>query len=243
MSSYKVKGILSFPVLTLTALENKRKRNRKAKFSAMLLIPPNDPQVSTLQGIIETEKANGWPNGAPRKMKVCFDLYENKIDPEASYYDPRFEGYYCLTTTAPVDKKPEVVDTNLQPITDPGEIIAGAVVWLNLGITKYSQEGNEGIGGWLNGVVITKEEMPFGRLDGKPSVDQMFSGVDLVAGSVAPATPAAAPSPAPVPPAAPVPPPVPAQPQMTSLAGGATYESFVQQGWNDDQMRAAGYLV
>lgn len=48
-------------------------------------------------------------------------------------------------------------------------------------------------------------------------------------------------------PAVTVPPPAPAPvaagPQMTAKAGGATYEQFKAQGWNDDQMRAEGFLV
>jgi hypothetical protein len=40
------------------------------------------------------------------------------------------------------------------------------------------------------------------------------------------------------PPAAPV-----AGPQMTAKAAGATYQSFRDAGWTDDQMRAQGYLA
>lgn len=43
-------------------------------------------------------------------------------------------------------------------------------------------------------------------------------------------------------PAAPPPAPPPAR-QMTAAAGGVTYEAFIQQGWTEDQMRQAGYLV
>jgi hypothetical protein len=30
---------------------------------------------------------------------------------------------------------------------------------------------------------------------------------------------------------------------MTAKAGGASYEQFIAQGWNDDQLRAHGYLA
>lgn len=51
-----------------------------------------------------------------------------------------------------------------------------------------------------------------------------------------PAAPVAPTPPAPTPPAAPV-------RTMTAKAGGATYESFVAQGWTEAAMRSEGYLV
>jgi hypothetical protein len=44
------------------------------------------------------------------------------------------------------------------------------------------------------------------------------------------------------PPAPPVA-PVPAGPTMTAKAAGATYESFIAQGWTDETMRQHGYIV
>lgn len=52
---------------------------------------------------------------------------------------------------------------------------------------------------------------------------------------------------APAAPVAPAPafmaPPAPAAKQMTAKAGGASYESFVANGWTDEAMRKEGYLV
>lgn len=49
--------------------------------------------------------------------------------------------------------------------------------------------------------------------------------------------------PAPAPMMAPPPPPPPAMHQMTAAAQGATYESFIAQGWNDVALRQQGYMV
>jgi hypothetical protein len=182
--SHKFKGILSFPVLTQQALANKQKRDPGAKYSAMLIFKPDDPQVETLKQIINTEVANGFPNGFPATSTVCFDLYERKVPESKDYFDPRFKGHYVLTMSAPVASKPDVVDASMQPILDPGEISAGAIAWVNCGISKFAK-GKQGIGGWLNGVMITNEEMPYGRLDNKPTVEQMFGGIDVAPTSAA----------------------------------------------------------
>jgi hypothetical protein len=60
------------------------------------------------------------------------------------------------------------------------------------------------------------------------------------AAPVAAPTPAAAPVAAPTPAAAPVAAPVKV---MTEKACGATYEQFIAQGWNDEQLIANGYMV
>jgi len=59
------------------------------------------------------------------------------------------------------------------------------------------------------------------------------------------AAPAPTPAPAPVVPNASfmAPPPPPPAHVMTALAGGATFEQFIAQGWDEAGMRAAGYLV
>ncbi len=234
--SHKIKGILSFPVLTETALENKRKRDANAKYGLTLLLPPNDPQVETINNVVNTAIADGFPNGFPSQSTKCFDLYENKIAADKDYYDPQFKGWYIFSCSTP--EKPTVVDENLQPIMNPADLYAGAVVWVNCGISKFPK-GKQGIGGWLNGVMLTKEESPVGRLDNKPTVEQMFGGV---ASPSAAATPA--PAPTPVPPQPPVPPAAAATAYtMTPKANGASIDAFLSQGWTEAQLVEQGYAT
>lgn len=63
----------------------------------------------------------------------------------------------------------------------------------------------------------------------------------FVAGVTGAPAPAAAVPPPPAPAAAPPPPP-PGR-TMTAKAGGATYESFIGQGWNDDMLVQHGYML
>lgn len=66
-----------------------------------------------------------------------------------------------------------------------------------------------------------------------------LAGPGGVPGVVAPAVGMYSPPPVPVA----IAPPAPPSNQMTALAGGATYEQFIGNGWTPDAMRAAGYLV
>ncbi len=235
--SYKIKGILSFPTLFEPKVA---KGSDTARYSLVLLLPGDDPQVKTIQAAVDAAKRDTFPNGFPTKGDVCFDTYDNKFG-NKDYYDPRFASYYAFTCTAKEDDKPTVVDSFLNPITDRSEVFSGSIVWINAGISGYIK-GMGGIGGWLNGVMATGEECEFGRLDNKPSVEQMFAGVS-------PNAPAAA-APEALPVATTPPPPVPAAPpapatglSMTDKAAGAPYQSFIEQGWTDEMLIAQGYAV
>lgn len=62
-------------------------------------------------------------------------------------------------------------------------------------------------------------------------------------GYMTPPAVGAAPPPPPAPSAPPPPPAPPAGPVMTAKAAGASYASFIANGWTDAAMRAEGYLV
>jgi hypothetical protein len=145
----------------------------------MLLFPPGDPQIAELSKIVETEIADGFPNGFPRSSTKCFGKYSDKIEDTKDYYDPKYKDWYVLTCSAKeddFDPQKQIIDSNYQPPTSSSDIWPGRVVWVNLGITPFTK-GKKGIGGWLNGVMLTDEESPTGRLDNKPTVEQMFSGL------------------------------------------------------------------
>lgn len=230
-----LKGVLSFPAVFTPKVA---KGADEPKYSATLLLPPNDPQLPALQAEVEAAKKNAFPSGYTG-ADCCLTPYDTKYAGK-DYYDARFTGWWVFSCSAKADDRPAVVDANRQPVIDPGAVYSGMVVYISAGISGYTK-GRGGIGGWLNGVMLTDEEPPMGRLDSKPTVDQMFAGVTST-----PAAPATAPAPAPVPPAPPVPAaPAPAAPlQMTAAANGVTYEQYMATpGWTDELLIAQGLAI
>lgn len=234
----QIQGILSFPALFTPKVA---KGATEAKYSCAVLIPPNDPQVATLQQAVVAAKADAFPSGYTGADE-CFQTYDEKYAGK-EYYDARFTGWHVFTCTAKAEDKPHVVDANLQPVMDPAQVYPGAMVWVNAGISGYTK-GKGGIGGWLNGVMVTGQEGSMGRLDNKPTVEQMFANVGAAPTPtpVAPHTPAAPAAPVPTPPVppAPVAPAAPAQLIMTAAANGMTYDQYKAAGWSDEQMIANG---
>lgn len=239
-----IKGILSYPHLATPRAVNP---GDDPKYSANLLIRKDDPALAQLQQAIEVEKQNGFPSGFPPTGKVC--LHDCAVSQPGN---PELANYMELRTSARADSKPHTVDMNMQPVMDPGALFPGAVVYLAINTFSYNKPTSKGVAAGLNGVMLTQEESPLGRLDNKPTAEQMFAGVTgtAVPGTPAPATagtPAPAPTPAPTapPPVPPVAPPAaPTQPQyiMTAKAGGATREQFQANGWTDEALIQQGYM-
>lgn len=209
-----VKGILSFPHVFAPYSGNPQ---YAAKYSVNVLLPPSDAQIAAIQQEIETAKLNQWPSGAPQGIRVPLQSYDQKYQGK-DYYDPRFAGWWVLIANANADDTIPVVNEARQPVLDKGDVYSGAVAHVACGIAAYGG-GNAGVGAFLNGVMTTKEEPPMGRLDGKPSVDQMF------AGAAAPAAPAA-----------------PVAPAMTAAAQFG-YEQYIASGWTHDQLVQQGLVA
>jgi len=223
-----IKGIISFPAIFTPKMA---KGASEEKYGCTVLIPPTDPQVAGLLAEVEAAKGNSFPSGYTGSDE-CFALYDTKYAGK-DYYDPRFTGWYVFSCSAKADDRPAVVDANRQPVIDPSKVYSGMVAYVSAGISGYTK-GKGGIGGWLNGVMITDEEPTMGRLDGKPSVDQMFASAP---GGTAPQ--AAAPS-APVPPA-PNAAPAEAALVMTDKAAGVTLEAYLATpGWTEQMLLDQG---
>ena len=230
--SHLIKGIASFPAVFTPKIP---KGSTEPKFSIAVLIAPGDPQIAVLQAAVEAAKAESFPSGY-NGTDECFGPYDTMFAGK-DYYDPKFSGYWVFKCSAKADDRPAVVDENQVRIIDPGAVFPGCVVYVSAGISGYTK-GKGGIGGWLNGVMVTAEEPPMGRLDSKPTVDQMFAGVDASAAPVAATAQAPVAAVAP-PPAAPAPAPT----LVMKDPNGPTYESYQEAGWSDQQLIDAGHAI
>ena len=245
-----IKGIISFPALFTPKLA---KGATEPKFGATILLPPGDPQIAAIQAEVDAAKLDGFPSGYTGADE-CFGPYDVKYAGK-DYYDQRFTGWHVFSCSAKADDKPSVVDQAYQPIIDPSQVFSGMVAYVNAGISGYVK-GTGGIGGWLNGVMTTAEESPMGRLDNKPTVEQMFAsvtgapaphvaanGAPVAHPGVANAAPAPA-APQPLAPPAPAPaPPAPAL-QMTAAVNGVTLEAYLNTpGWTEQMLIDQGLAI
>ena len=229
----KVRGILSYPHLFSP---REVVKGGPPKYSTGLLIAKTDTEmVSRVQNAFDEAIRDGFPSGAPRKMKSTLkdaaEEFPDRVD--------TLGGYYYISTYSL--EQPPVVDQSLSPVIEPGQVYPGLMAWVALGVFTYKGPP-PGVSAAVNGVMLTGEEGPLGRLDNKPSVEELFG--ELATEGTAPA-----PAPAPAqgacvaPVVAPPPAPAPSGPVMTEKAGGVPYEAFIAQGWTDEQLLAQGYIA
>lgn len=221
------------------------KGSDKLSWSIQGLIHKRDPQLPTLVAEIEAAKKNGFPSGFPAKGDTC--LLDCAVEYPGS---AALQDYMILKAKTSVDtgRKPHFVDINAQPLIDPmcDSNITGHYVYIDVGIATYNQ-ASQGVKAYLNGVMDTGEMGPIAleHLSSVPSAHAMFSGVM----SAPPSPPMVSPVGMMAPPAAPAPmAPPPAPPAapvrtMTPKAAGATYESFISNGWNDAMLIEHGYMM
>lgn len=264
-------GVASFPQLFNATTVPGSDRSR---YGVQILITPDHPQLNELWQEVEAKKAEGFPSGMPNGATCCFGRYEDQVNRNKDYYDPRFNGWWMLSAYSPGDKpRPACVMENatggLENVMDPSKPYSGELMDFHVSIYSF-KEGRGGVACGLNGVRITGQDGPMGRLDNRPTAEQMFGRPMASNGSPtanlgtsqrngppqsngpgpAPTTAAPGPAPraAPPPPGAtraPAPPPAPPVKQMTpkAQAEGYSYDLLKQAGWTDQAMIAEGYLV
>jgi len=224
MAQHLVYGVISYPHLFEPHTSNPKYPKR---YSIDIMLPPGDPQIAILQTDIDQSWANKSPSD-PNKNVYCLSPYDDRKDNNS--YDPRFAGWTVFTANAKDTSQPVVVDKGGIPVLNRSDVFAGGMAWVHASIFAI----DNGVTAAINGVKVAGVVGPVGRLDGKPTVEQMFADTSVPADAPAPPAPMAAPAPPP-PPTAPV-------HQMTDAAQG-TYEQYVAQGWTANQMIDAGLLV
>ena len=131
----------------------------KAQYSACVLIPKDDTKtIGKISAAIEAAKTEGkakWGGKIPAKLwNPLRDGDEEHPDDEA------FVGHYFLNAKS--NRKPNVVDKNLNPILDTTEFYSGCYGRADLAFFAFSAAGNNGIAVALNNVQKLADGEPLG---------------------------------------------------------------------------------
>lgn len=184
-------GRLSFPNLFTPRVANDQ---AAPKYSATLLIPKTDTDtVARVQAAIDAAVQDG----------IERRIFKQEIDPSRSKYPPlrdgdtpkddgsargdEFAGHWFIAAKAGTQRKPFVVDQQLQPIIDESDIYAGCYVNMAVQFFAYENSGNKGISASLVGIQFAKD----GERLGGPALeaDDVFTvigGGALQPGSISP---------------------------------------------------------
>ena len=154
-------GRLSYPNLFTARAANEQ---AAPKYSATLLIPKTDTAtIQRVQAAIDAAVQDG----------VDRHVFKQPIDPSHSKYPPlrdgdlpnesgeprgpEFAGHWFISAKAGAQRKPFIVDQQLQPIIDENDIYAGCYVNMAVQFFAYENSGNKGISAALVGVQFVKD--------------------------------------------------------------------------------------
>ena len=135
---------------------------QEAKYSCMLLIPKSDKK--TIADLRAAEKAAA-EQGKSSKFggKIPANLSSIIRDGDEFAEDfPERAGHWFMSVTASADRKPGVVDQNVQPIMEATEVYSGCYARVSLNAFPYVFGNKKGISFGLNHVQKIADGEPLG---------------------------------------------------------------------------------
>lgn len=126
---------------------------QEPKYSVTILIPKGDKatmaRVKAAQdAAIEQGKQTKWHGKVPSNLRRAVKDGDEMDAPEC-------QG--CWVIRASSRTKPGIVDANLNPIIDAGEVYSGCYGRFSINFYPYSAVGNNGISAGLNNVQKTRD--------------------------------------------------------------------------------------
>lgn len=144
---------------------------KEPEYSLCLLIPKSDTEtVNKVKAAIEVAKQGGvglWGGKVPAGLKV--PLRDGDTERDA----PEYKGHWFINARS--KQKPGVVDAQVNPILDQGEIYSGVYGRVSLNFYPYNQAGNKGVGAGLQNVQKVADGEP---LSGRSRAEDDFTAVD-----------------------------------------------------------------
>ncbi|WP_426292029.1 DUF2815 family protein [Dyadobacter endophyticus] len=168
MSTKVVTGLVRFSYANV--FEPRANDEGKLSYSCSLIIPKSDTAtISAIRKAIAAAKEQGksskWDGVIPPTMRDT--LRDGDLERPN---DPAYKGAYFINANANADRRPNVVDANVQPILDRNDFKSGDYGRASLNFFPFKAKGNKGVGVGLNSVQKLKDGEPLGSVS-RPEED------------------------------------------------------------------------
>lgn len=129
------------------------------KYSVSMIIPKGDTQtIAAINKAIDQAKKDfipKWGGKIPKDLKM--PLKDGDVErPE----DEAYKGCYFLNANS--SYSPQVVDTQVEPITDKSQIYSGCYGNVSVNFYGYNTNGSVGIAVGLGNIQLTRQGEPLG---------------------------------------------------------------------------------
>ncbi len=169
-----------------------KQQGQEPKYSVTLLIPKSD--IATKQRIdaainaaIQEGISKPW-NGV-RPPQIHFPIHDGDgVKPsDGMPFGPECKGHWVMTASSKADRRPDIVDINLNPIMNQSEIYSGCYGRVSIRFFAYNSNGKKGVGCGLGNVQKLEDGEP---LAGGRSAAEDFASLAATAPAYAPSVPA-----------------------------------------------------
>ena len=141
------------------------------KFSIRAVFPPNT-DFAAMKAEAEVAAKEKWGDKIPKTLRSPFRRNDELDTP----IDGIGDDWIVMTFTAAENRRPGLVDANLNDIIDEVEVYSGAWFRAQVRPYAYEQQGNKGISFGLQNVQKLRDDDPMGS--GKPKASSAFSKVE-----------------------------------------------------------------
>lgn len=167
-----------------------------SKYQATILLPKTDTAgKAAIDAAIAAASQNGvagkWGGSAP--ARVATPIWDGDgLTQNGNKFGPECANCWVFTASCSEDRKPEVVDRQLNPILNATEIYSGMYANVSVNFFAYNYNGKKGIGCGLGPVQKVRDGEVLGGAP--PAASAVFSAAPAVAPTVAGVPASAAPT-------------------------------------------------
>ena len=130
------------------------------KYSVSVLIPKDDKAtIEKIEKAVDAAIEEGiakFGGKKPNKGAIKLPLRDGDIERD----DEAYKGHYFVNANSLT--APQVVDTQLNPILDHGEVYSGCYGRVSLSFYAFNSNGNKGVACGLNNVQKVRDGEPLG---------------------------------------------------------------------------------
>jgi len=150
----------------------------KKKYSVRAVFAP-DTDISALKAAAKAAVADKWGSNPPKTLRSPFRTNEELDNPIPGVADDAV----VMTFSANEDRRPGLVDAQLNDIIDDSEVYAGAWFRAQVRAYAYEQAGNRGVAFGLENVQKLRDDDPLGG--GRMPASKAFEAFGSPAGKTA----------------------------------------------------------
>lgn len=158
-------------VFKATAMKNADGTVNKAKFSIRAAFPPS-AKLDALKKEAEAAAKEKWGDKIPKTLRSPFRLNEELENPIVGIGD----DWTIMSFSANEDRRPGIVDANLQDILDDSDVYSGAWYRAQVRAFAYENTGNKGVAFGLQNVQKLRDDEPLGN--GRIPASKAFEAVE-----------------------------------------------------------------